>query len=115
LRRELELARKETNHDPESLAYLLTITYVTITYLLIFTSFYRRHTEVANNFDDKELAQWVRKQRQTWKRRSEGKVTRMSNDQVDKLDSLGFSWTVSRGRKPIETKKSKKSSKPSRK
>jgi len=43
-----------------------------------------------------KLKNWIYKQRQNYRTRKEGKRTSMSEEQVRKLDSIGFVWSMNR-------------------
>ena len=45
---------------------------------------------------DPELANWVRNQRLEYANQQRGKRTRMTQDRIDLLNSMGFMWSTSR-------------------
>jgi hypothetical protein len=49
--------------------------------------------------ENPQLANWVSTQRQEWKLLQTGKPCRITQDKIDKLDELGFSWEAVRGGK----------------
>jgi len=49
--------------------------------------------------ENPQLANWVSTQRQEWKLLQTGKPCRITQDKIDKLDLLGFSWEAVRGGK----------------
>ena len=49
--------------------------------------------------EDPRLPPWVSAQRHEFKLLSEGKVSRLTQDRVNKLNAVGFLWKVPRGRK----------------
>jgi len=52
------------------------------------------HANVPQSYEDKSLHAWVRTQREAKKDFDKGKSTKMTQERVDALNSIGFQWVV---------------------
>jgi hypothetical protein len=52
------------------------------------------HANVPQSYKDKSLHAWVRTQREAKKDYDKGKVSKMTQERVDALESIGFQWVV---------------------
>jgi hypothetical protein len=50
------------------------------------------HSKVPSKWHDKELAIWVKCQRRTYKRRSQGRKSAMTNTRIALLEAIDFNW-----------------------
>ena len=63
----------------------------------------RGHCQVPKGYqDDTELANWVRNQRLEYANLQRGRKSRMSEDRIAKLNSIGFKWSTSHRSPMIE-------------
>lgn len=52
------------------------------------------NADVPQSYKDKSLHAWVRSQREAKKEFDKGKATRMTQERIDALESIGFRWVV---------------------
>jgi hypothetical protein len=62
--------------------------------LIYFLSLQNGHVNVPQSFTDKSLHAWVRTQREAKKDFDKGKASKMTQERVDALESIGFQWVV---------------------
>lgn len=59
------------------------------------------HTRVPMSFDA-SLSRWVKQQRLQYRQQKDGKKSPMTRERIEKLESLGFEWTVPIGRPKVD-------------
>jgi hypothetical protein len=56
------------------------------------------HTLVPSNYEDAHLAQWIRRQRLLYSQQERGLQDKITEERIEKLNSIGFAWKLKQGR-----------------
>ena len=57
---------------------------------------------VPSTYTDKTLANWVKKQRKLYKKKQDGEESSITDDQIIRLEGIGFAFVLQKGRRKKE-------------